>query len=308
MVGENRWVDVKVGVFAVPLGNGAKLVVTPHGPVVAEATDSIELARAVPHFAQPGIVSCEYKDIRAICGLQRNGQHAAMEILELTGFCDTPEGLPLRQVFPASPARAQPYATPEVYTTSAAAQCKGVSPGGFSKVSVIDHSLGGLINIYGLGFIEDVTKGAFFKKIQPIHYIAMAFPLLGIWFERSWFLKHLLAHGFLGQTGTDLSVEDCPPAFSSQPSKKKDAQTGPLPPVIAIETSLENDTTVPLMITMSRPGSVCNRIPKQFLNQATCTNLENDRAVRLMTSSMKGISGFDEKALLDKEPSMRKEN
>ncbi|KAF9907939.1 hypothetical protein EC991_010378 [Linnemannia zychae] len=243
-------------------------------------------------------------------GLQRNGQRAAMDILELTGYCDTPEGLPLRKAFAASPARARPFATPEVYTTSTAGQHKGVFPRGFSKISVIGHSLGGLINIYALGFIEDVTQGAFFKKVQPVHYIAMASPLLGIGFEQSWFLKYLLARGFLGQTGTDLSVEDRGPTStsSSPPSKKKNTQSGLPPLIIAIDTSLETDTTSPLMVTMSRPGSVCSRILKQFLNRVTYTNIENDHAVRFMTSSMMGISGFDEKAFLAKEPSMRKEN
>ncbi|CAG8786591.1 10421_t:CDS:1, partial [Acaulospora morrowiae] len=57
-----------------------------------------------------------------------------------------------------------------------------------SKISLIGHSLGGLINIFLIGYLNSVTDGKFFKDVQPINFIALASPLLGS-SEHPWFVQ-----------------------------------------------------------------------------------------------------------------------
>ncbi|KAI1318937.1 hypothetical protein EDD11_005371 [Mortierella claussenii] len=309
-------------------------------------------------------------------GIQMAGRRVALDILEFTGYCDTEAGQNLRKSFStvtrkkslsktgqnatSSNATTAPSAattsTASLSPSSSASSSKdgddaranksaahrnaiSVFPRGFSKVSIIGHSLGGLINIYALGYIEDVTKGAFFKTIQPVHFITLATPLLGIGFEHPWVLGLALSWGVVGQTGKDLALEDRSgrlkrsasihssssstslssagsesgtlSSSSSKSSKhnsfrKKEVATAghatkssPTssntdnsnkagPPECALDRDPE-----PLLLAMARPGSVSNRVLRQFSDRTSYANIENDMAVRFNTSSMMGIPQFD---------------
>ncbi|KAF9354077.1 hypothetical protein BGX26_008106 [Mortierella sp. AD094] len=207
-------------------------------------------------------------------GIQMAGQRVALDILEFTGYCDTEEGKQLwkslstvarKKSLAKSPqgtksGQESSLSSPSSPTSTATKNrnAKSTFPRGFSKVSIIGHSLGGLINIYALGYIEDVTKGAFFKKIRPAHFITVATPLLGVGFEHPWVLGAALSLGCIGQT-------DC---------------------------SLDRDPE-PLLLAMARAGSVSNRVLKQFKDRTSYANIENDMAVRFNTSTMMGIPKFD---------------
>ncbi|KAF9955682.1 hypothetical protein BGZ72_003505 [Mortierella alpina] len=260
-------------------------------------------------------------------GIQMAGQRVALDILEFTGYCDTDQGKHLRRSASSTHAK-HPSATPLTESASASTALSSSTstgsaaknrnaqlpfPRGFSKVSIIGHSLGGLINIYALGYIEDVTNGAFFNTIQPVHFVTMATPLLGIGFEHPWVLGFALSLGCIGQTGKDLALEyrsskqlkrsSSPSSSSATRKEKSTADTETNGTTGATTTPTTSTTTTmdctldrepgPLLLAMARPGSVSNRILKRFQDRTSYANIENDMAVRFKTSSMMGIPTFD---------------
>ncbi|KAG0314752.1 hypothetical protein BGZ99_007872 [Dissophora globulifera] len=268
-------------------------------------------------------------------GIQMAGQRVALDILELTGYNETEHGRKLFRSLSTvirkkslSKDESSPSASAATSSTTRNDGATAAFPRGFSKVSVVGHSLGGLINIYALGYIEDLTKGAFFQAIKPTHFITLATPLLGIGFEHPWILGYALSLGVIGQTGKDLALEQRSSKLkrsssalsrssmsssissaSSSSSKRKFKKDKKLT-AVAHTTSLSSSSTsdrspksppecvldedpAPLLLAMARSGSVSNRVLRQFKDRTAYANIENDMAVRYKTSSMMGIPTFD---------------
>lgn len=74
-----------------------------------------------------------------------------------------------------------------------------------AKMSLIAHSLGGCVQTYALGFIENASPG-FFKDIQLVNFIAMASPFLGISTENPVYIRLALDVGIAGKTGRELGL------------------------------------------------------------------------------------------------------
>ncbi|KAF9902772.1 hypothetical protein BX616_001811 [Lobosporangium transversale] len=254
-------------------------------------------------------------------GIQSAGQRVALDILEFTGYNETEQGKELCKSLSAVASK-KSLSKSEENTTTLKKKSRNtkysVFPRGISKISIIGHSLGGLVNIYMLGYIEDVTKGVFFNTIQPVHFITLATPLLGIGFEHPWVLGLALSMGCIGQTGKDLTLEDRSSklkrssstfSLNSLPSSKRHSFQKKEPAAAAHAAGSDganNDITAehppecaldhdpePLLLAMARPGSVSNRILKQFSDRTSYANIENDMAVRFKTSTMMGIPKFD---------------
>ncbi|GJJ69865.1 hypothetical protein EMPS_02214 [Entomortierella parvispora] len=252
-------------------------------------------------------------------GIQMAGHRVAQDILEFTGFCDTEQGKHLRR---QSSSKSQgntktngPSATDSLTTRTTSSgsttenrKSSGVFPRGFTKVSIIGHSLGGLINIYALGYIEEVTKGEFFKTIQPVHFITMASPLLGIGFEHPWVLGYALSLGCIGQTGKDLALQDRSKLVGRSPSSSSSSSSSSTTTAAHASNGANTTPTTrsrttqdceldkgpePLLLAMARPGSVSNKALHRFADRTSYANIENDMAVRFNTSSMMGIPSFD---------------
>ncbi|KAF9905465.1 hypothetical protein EC991_001632 [Linnemannia zychae] len=365
MILQSNWIDITVEVYVVPsAGSSLQLEATAtdssnHNGSRAEGTDT----EVLPQVLLPAILSCDYKDTRAICGptrpedvlragdeeglhlvllthgihgswldmlyikeqidaqtkgngktitfltdtnhagteegIQLAGQRVAMDILEWTGYCDTEQGQQLRKSFVSNSSTASRTRTAAAATT--ATTSTRVFPRGISKVSIIGHSLGGLINVYALGFIEELTQGAFFSTIRPSHFITLASPLLGVGFEHPWVLGYALSLGVIGQTGKDLALENRSSKLRRSASSATSLTTSSSPtpsnhsasaPGLAIECALDKDPE-PLLLAMARPGSASNRVLKQFVDRTSYANIENDMAVKFNTSSMMGIPSFD---------------
>ncbi|KAF9578878.1 hypothetical protein BGW38_005110 [Lunasporangiospora selenospora] len=259
-------------------------------------------------------------------GVQMAGRRVAMDILEFTGYSNPDLGIPVAR--PTSPEASRR----DVSTNTTSSSCN--FPRQISRISVIGHSLGGLINIYALGYIEDITKGEFFQRIQPIQFITLATPMLGVGFEHPWVLGVALSLGCIGQTGKDLAMEDRrsklkrSESSSSSNSGQSESTTLTGTHLGIIDTQektpreekgsgnddrgSENSTMTgsmskktkcpecvldrdpePLLLAMSRPGSVSNRVLKMFKSRTSYANIENDMAVRFNTSTMMGIPTFD---------------
>ncbi|RGB43328.1 putative serine esterase-domain-containing protein [Rhizophagus diaphanus] len=124
-----------------------------------------------------------------------------------------------------------------------------------SKISMVGHSLGGLFNLFAAGYLQSVTNGTFFEKIEPIHFIAFASPLLGST-QLAWYIKIPMKLGLLGKTGKELILKKC----------KTDQE--------------------PLLLSISHPTSPSHIALMKFRNRTLYSNVINDNLVFLKTSSL----------------------
>jgi hypothetical protein len=74
-----------------------------------------------------------------------------------------------------------------------------------TKISFIAHSLGGLVQTYAVAYIQKHSP-QFFDLIEPINFIAMATPFLGLNHENPLYVKFGLDFGLIGRTGQDLGL------------------------------------------------------------------------------------------------------
>jgi hypothetical protein len=131
-----------------------------------------------------------------------------------------------------------------------------------TKISFIGHSLGGLIQVFAMTYIE-INCPWIFKKAQPVNFIGLASPFLGIVTDNPAYVKAALIFGVVGKTGQDLGLESI---NGEDPLLKK--------------LSLEEST---------------HRVLKKFKNRTLYANAINDGIVPLYTAALlyldwKGLS------------------
>ncbi|ANZ76608.1 BA75_03438T0 [Komagataella pastoris] len=86
-----------------------------------------------------------------------------------------------------------------------------------NKISFISHSLGGLVQTFAIGYIQH-NYPSFFQKVEPINFISLASPFLGISNENPGYVKMALAMGVVGKTGQDLSLQQAKPLLYLLPT------------------------------------------------------------------------------------------
>ena len=74
-----------------------------------------------------------------------------------------------------------------------------------TKISFIGHSLGGLVQTYAVAYIQKHSP-QFFSLIEPVNFVAMASPFLGLNHENPLYVKFALDFGLVGRTGQDLGL------------------------------------------------------------------------------------------------------
>lgn len=74
-----------------------------------------------------------------------------------------------------------------------------------TSISLIGHSLGGLIQTYAVAYIQKHSPH-FFDLIRPINFIALATPFLGLSNENPLYVKFALDFGLVGRTGQDVGL------------------------------------------------------------------------------------------------------
>ncbi|KAI1298952.1 putative serine esterase-domain-containing protein [Xylaria venustula] len=74
-----------------------------------------------------------------------------------------------------------------------------------TSISLVGHSLGGLIQTYAVAYIQKHSP-EFFDLIRPINFIALASPFLGLSNENPLYVKFALDFGLVGRTGQDLGL------------------------------------------------------------------------------------------------------
>ncbi|KAF7713550.1 Uncharacterized protein PECH_000570 [Penicillium ucsense] len=83
-----------------------------------------------------------------------------------------------------------------------------------SSISFIAHSLGGLVQTYAIAYIQKHSP-EFFDRIQPVNFIALASPFLGLSNENPLYVRFALDLGLVGRTGQDLGLTWTPPKVRS---------------------------------------------------------------------------------------------
>ena len=74
-----------------------------------------------------------------------------------------------------------------------------------TKISFIAHSLGGLVQTYAIAYIQKHSP-RFFDTVEPINFITLASPFLGLNHENPLYVKFALDFGLVGRTGQDLGL------------------------------------------------------------------------------------------------------
>jgi putative serine esterase DUF676 len=149
----------------------------------------------------------------------------------------------------------------------------------FTSISFIGHSLGGLVQLYAIAYIQKHAPG-FFEKIKPINFIAMATPFLGLSNENPSYVKFALDFGFIGKTGRDLGLAWKP---SSITRSGWSAMVGGLGGGNKTENQ-EDPRTKPLLRVL--PTGPAHIVLRKFRNRTVYSNVVNDGIVPLRTSCL----------------------
>ena len=151
----------------------------------------------------------------------------------------------------------------------------------FTSISFVGHSLGGLIQTYAVAYIQKHAP-QFFTQIEPVNFICMASPLLGLSNENPMYVKFALDFGLVGRTGQDLGLTWRAPTiaksgwsnlvngFSSNAAKDKQKEADP--------------GAKPLLRIL--PTGPAHTVLRMFRNRTVYANVVNDGIVPLRTSCL----------------------
>lgn len=150
-----------------------------------------------------------------------------------------------------------------------------------TKISFIAHSLGGLVQMYAVAYIQKHSP-EFFDIIEPINFISLASPFLGLSNENPMYVKFALDFGLVGRTGQDLGLTWRAPTIArsgwgalvsgigESAHKKIDGETAP--------------ESKPLLRIL--PTGPAHIVLKKFRNRTVYSNVVNDGVVPLRTSCL----------------------
>lgn len=149
-----------------------------------------------------------------------------------------------------------------------------------TSISFIGHSLGGLTQMYAIAYIHKHSP-EFFHRIQPINFITLASPLLGLSNENPMYVRFALDFGLVGRTGQDLGLTWRAPTI---------ARSGWAGMIAGIGTEKQrapkrvDPGTKPLLRLL--PSGPAHQALKMFRNRTVYSNVINDGIVPLRTSCL----------------------
>ncbi|KAJ4300280.1 hypothetical protein N0V88_002953 [Collariella sp. IMI 366227] len=151
----------------------------------------------------------------------------------------------------------------------------------FTKISFISHSLGGLVQTYAVAYIQKHSP-QFFNLIEPVNFIALASPFLGLNHENPLYVKFALDFGLVGRTGQDLGLTWRAPTIARNgwgaivsnlgEHAQKKVYGEPQP------------ESKPLLRIL--PTGPAHKALKKFRNRTVYSNVVNDGIVPLRTSCL----------------------
>ncbi|CCG81289.1 Serine esterase family protein [Taphrina deformans PYCC 5710] len=158
-------------------------------------------------------------------------------------------------------------------------------PNPYKKISFIAHSLGGLVQIYALGYLHDKTHGRIFSDepsgLRPINFITLATPWLGISAENPAYVKLALDFGFVGKTGQDLGLAIKP---LGEYQVHDPRNSGKLEHLLGSTATIRSRD--PLLKLLSGKSTPSHKAIRLFQSRTVYANIENDGIVPLRTSSL----------------------
>ncbi|KAL4904248.1 hypothetical protein BDW74DRAFT_155373 [Aspergillus multicolor] len=147
-----------------------------------------------------------------------------------------------------------------------------------TSISFIGHSLGGLVQTYAIAYIQKHSPD-FFEKINPVNFIALASPFLGLSNENPVYVRFALDFGLVGRTGQDLGLSWTTPRGRSG----WEAIIGGKAETSNAERSTHARAKPLLRILPSGPA---HEALSKFENRTIYSNLVNDGIVPLRTSCL----------------------
>ncbi|KAI1640277.1 putative serine esterase-domain-containing protein [Biscogniauxia mediterranea] len=150
-----------------------------------------------------------------------------------------------------------------------------------TSISFIGHSLGGLVQMYAIAYIQKHSP-RFFDLIRPINFITLASPLLGLSNENPLYVRFALDFGLVGRTGQDLGLTWRAPTIArsgwgaivgtlGESAHKK------------VMGEVQPESKPLLRILPTGPAHVAL---KKFRNRTVYSNVVNDGIVPLRTSCL----------------------
>ncbi|RMZ88405.1 hypothetical protein DV736_g4358, partial [Chaetothyriales sp. CBS 134916] len=149
-----------------------------------------------------------------------------------------------------------------------------------TSISFIGHSLGGLIQTYAIAYIQKHSP-EFFDLINPVNFIGMASPFLGLSNENPVYVKFALDFGLVGRTGQDLGLTWTPPTLARN---GWGAVISGLTSTSDSQKRQPNPGAKPLLRIL--PTGPAHTALKRFRNRTVYSNVVNDGIVPLRTSCL----------------------
>jgi len=149
----------------------------------------------------------------------------------------------------------------------------------FTSISFISHSLGGLVQLYAIGYIQKHAP-YFFQQIKPVNFVAMASPYLGLSNENPMYVKFALDFGLVGRTGQDLGLMWRPPTIAKSGWSAMIGGLG-----IGEDGNKQEDPGAKPLLRIL-PTGPAHRVLRMFRNRTVYSNVVNDGIVPLRTSCL----------------------
>ncbi|KAG5999891.1 hypothetical protein E4U21_006160 [Claviceps maximensis] len=150
-----------------------------------------------------------------------------------------------------------------------------------TSISFVGHSLGGLIQTYAIAYIQKHSP-KFFDTIQPINFIALATPFLGLSNENPLYVKFALDFGLVGRTGQDLGLTWRAPTIARSGWGALVSNLGESAHKKVYGES--QPESKPLLRIL--PTGPAHTALKKFRNRTVYSNVVNDGIVPLRTSCL----------------------
>ncbi|KLU82653.1 hypothetical protein MAPG_01724 [Magnaporthiopsis poae ATCC 64411] len=151
-----------------------------------------------------------------------------------------------------------------------------------TKISFVGHSLGGLVQLYAIAYIQKHSPD-FFRVIEPINFIALASPLLGLNHENPLYFKFALDFGLVGRTGQDLGLTWRAPTIARSGWSAIVSNLGENAHKKLLGGEAQAESKPLLRILPTGPAHVALRA---FRNRTLYSNVVNDGIVPLRTSCL----------------------
>jgi len=150
-----------------------------------------------------------------------------------------------------------------------------------TKISFIAHSLGGLVQTYAVAYIQKHSP-KFFNDVEPINFIALATPFLGLNHENPLYVKFALDFGLVGRTGQDLGLTWRAPTIARNGWGAIVSNLGEnAHRHVYGETQPESKPLLRIL-----PTGPAHTALKRFRNRTVYSNVVNDGIVPLRTSCL----------------------